>query len=106
KLHTTLIFFTLLRPPPSSTLFPYTTLFRSEGGVGPLRELDAADDGVLQPRLERRRAVGKGRPAVCHCLLKPRRAVGDPEEETVVAAQELPGWVEPRRRTAPGHMHG
>src|SRR5438445_5839447 len=27
------LFFSLLRPPPLSTLFPYTTLFRSSGGV-------------------------------------------------------------------------
>src|SRR5438034_3102913 len=24
----------MIRPPPSSTLFPYTTLFRSQGGMG------------------------------------------------------------------------
>src|SRR5690606_39972973 len=28
--HTTLLFTLLLRPPPRTTLFPYTTLFRSE----------------------------------------------------------------------------
>src|SRR5690242_21410488 len=28
-----LVFFLLLRPPPRSTLFPYTTLFRSLGGA-------------------------------------------------------------------------
>src|SRR5256885_10545568 len=28
----------MIRRPPRSTLFPYTTLFRSQGGVGPLRE--------------------------------------------------------------------
>src|SRR5690606_41219894 len=28
------IFFLLIRPPPRSTLFPYTTLFRSEMGDG------------------------------------------------------------------------
>src|SRR3712207_7348891 len=27
----------MIRRPPRSTLFPYTTLFRSEGGRGPLR---------------------------------------------------------------------
>src|SRR5262249_59739095 len=27
------LFFSLLRPPPTSTLFPYTTLFRSAPGV-------------------------------------------------------------------------
>src|SRR5438876_3287393 len=27
------MFFLLIRPPPRSTLFPYTTLFRSSGGL-------------------------------------------------------------------------
>src|SRR5438046_6105004 len=48
----------LLRPPPSSTLFPYTTLFRSEATVG-LRELDERPvpqgraGGVYPPSLRR-----------------------------------------------------
>src|SRR5947209_16243697 len=29
-----LLFFLMIRPPPISTLFPYTTLFRSHGGFG------------------------------------------------------------------------
>src|SRR5438034_4818366 len=28
----------MIRPPPESTLFPYTTLFRSEGEVEPARD--------------------------------------------------------------------
>src|SRR5689334_24503872 len=43
-------FFILIRPPPRSTLFPYTTLFRSE--VGDRR-----------PAAERPRAVRGGEPA-------------------------------------------
>src|SRR5687767_15443059 len=37
----------MLRPPPRSTLFPYTTLFRSEGCIG-MSEHDRAD--VLRER--------------------------------------------------------
>src|SRR5438874_10636298 len=40
-------FFLMIRPPPRSTLFPYTTLFRSSinsGGVGPM----LTGDAVLQ----------------------------------------------------------
>src|SRR5437870_7658846 len=40
----TLIFFFMLRPPPISTLFPYTTLFRSH----PPRGLDGAPVDLLQ----------------------------------------------------------
>src|SRR2546422_11720987 len=32
-LYTSLFFFLMIRRPPRSTLFPYTTLFRSVGGV-------------------------------------------------------------------------
>src|SRR5690606_42016267 len=35
-----LFFFLSLRRPPRSTLFPYTTLFRSEGGGNPVEELN------------------------------------------------------------------
>src|SRR5437773_8263948 len=48
-------FFLLIRPPPRSTLFPYTTLFRSKYGVGsrmPIKVtralLTAALDGSLR----------------------------------------------------------
>src|SRR5947207_8110407 len=32
----------MLRPPPRSTLFPYTTLFRSRVGIGPLQPVALA----------------------------------------------------------------
>src|SRR4029077_21293733 len=35
--HGTLLFFLMIRRPPRSTLFPYTTLFRSERHQGPPR---------------------------------------------------------------------
>src|SRR5204863_9020033 len=47
-----LFFFSLLRRPPRSTLFPYTTLFRSRTASGAPRRrgLDAPDEsGRLQP---------------------------------------------------------
>src|SRR3989442_10802261 len=40
----TLLFFLMIRRPPRSTLFPYTTLFRSvPGKVGRARHFDAGD---------------------------------------------------------------
>src|SRR2546427_5709617 len=42
-----LFFFLMIRRPPRSTLFPYTTLFRSVDPVGP------------EPHEERRRKAGK-----------------------------------------------
>src|SRR2546427_6977853 len=47
-------FFLMIRRPPRSTLFPYTTLFRSEAG-GPGRAEAAADPG-------RRKAAGRAHP--------------------------------------------
>src|SRR5947208_10724142 len=41
-----LFFFLLTRRPPRSTLFPYTTLFRSDDGVRDAHGLDAEDAGV------------------------------------------------------------
>src|SRR2546430_9724853 len=74
-------FFLMIRRPPRSTLFPYTTLFRS-GAVdrqelgpghmllGPLRERPAG-------RLGTARGVAPGGPAISHPLqTKPDRQVG------------------------------
>src|SRR5262245_64037450 len=43
------LFFLMIRHPPSSTLFPYTTLFRSEG-VGRARALRRGDRPRRDPR--------------------------------------------------------
>src|SRR5438132_10834025 len=57
---TYIFFFLLIRQPPRSTLFPYTTLFRS-----PQAHLDErtghALGGKPAPRGERRRAPGRDR---------------------------------------------
>src|SRR5438045_5138391 len=50
-----LFFFLLIRRPPRSTLFPYTTLFRSERGGGLVEDQDRRvleqDPGDRQPLL-------------------------------------------------------
>src|SRR5689334_23723469 len=55
-----LVFFLMIRRPPRSTLFPYTTLFRSDAG-----DRGAVEDSVLQARLlplqVRRRSEGARR---------------------------------------------
>src|SRR6267143_3635108 len=51
-----LFFFLMIRRPPRSTLFPYTTLFRSAATHETLshdrvrREVDRADDGLIARR--------------------------------------------------------
>src|SRR5205814_3318357 len=48
-----IFFFLMIRPPPRSTLFPYTTLFRSNQNEPQLRDENAHNDksvhGVLNP---------------------------------------------------------
>src|SRR2546430_15883093 len=51
-------FFLMIRRPPRSTLFPYTTLFRSEGG--PRRRLARAHPARHGELQERRGLTGTG----------------------------------------------
>src|SRR2546430_17484037 len=46
-----IFFFLMIRRPPRSTLFPYTTLFRSGGRGDLVRRGDAAERRALQPLL-------------------------------------------------------
>src|SRR5256885_13236945 len=48
-----LIFFLMIRRPPRSTLFPYTTLFRSHQPGAPQAQQDLLDVIVRQPLLLR-----------------------------------------------------
>src|SRR3712207_6820673 len=52
----------MIRRPPRSTLFPYTTLFRSDPGGGPLGAGQAAAHGQADPRAAPRRARLRRRP--------------------------------------------
>src|SRR4051812_50221408 len=60
--YTTLVFFffffLMIRRPPRSTLFPYTTLFRSLTALRRFRALPGDQPGNLHPR---RRSPGPGR---------------------------------------------
>src|SRR4051812_49655775 len=49
----TLLFFLLKRPPQSTTLFPYTTLFRSRFRLWPPRAVPRADRGSRSRRRAR-----------------------------------------------------
>src|SRR2546430_11556407 len=62
-------FFLMIRRPPRSTLFPYTTLFRSGDGAGHVRDLQREDrqaDQVRGGAVHRRglRVEQRGRDAV------------------------------------------
>src|SRR2546422_6223462 len=53
-----LFFFLMIRRPPRSTLFPYTTLFRSVGPAEPDARAAGADDLLDPQRLEGRARQG------------------------------------------------
>src|SRR5437762_11274821 len=62
-----LFFFLMIPRPPRSTLFPYTTLFRSSGSGGAMgRALTSSSTCALCPRVSQghSRATGRGRPLV------------------------------------------
>ena len=59
----------MIRRPPRSTLFPYTTLFRSRSPVGLLRaDRQVGDDDVDLGVLERLDHVDRGPGGLFHCF--------------------------------------
>src|SRR6267142_3625130 len=68
-------FFLMIRRPPRSTLFPYTTLFRSRGGLARRRSPRGADRprvrGAIAERVTPRAAARRGRArAGCHPIAR------------------------------------
>src|SRR2546430_12747088 len=61
----------MIRRPPRSTLFPYTTLFRSLGGRRFLTLLDRLLPGLLYRRLPRRRELLENLPGLPHRIHRP-----------------------------------
>src|SRR5689334_25305229 len=53
----TFFFFLMIRRPPRSTLFPYTTLFRSMPSRGSWLELEIDKKGVVYTRIDRKRKL-------------------------------------------------
>src|SRR5260370_21427988 len=105
----------MIRRPPRSTLFPYTTLFRSEDRPFPPAEAAARGDGDQQDRGQRHRDVG----ADAEVAQRERDAdeLGDDgqevEQEQVADAQpapepaeplvDQPGVLDPGYRAEPDH---
>src|SRR5688572_30996150 len=73
----------MIQPPPRSTLFPYTTLFRSEGGLVAAGRAHRRARGALLPaRHEGRRGLDLPRPAHDHRLPADRAPDLRSEEHT------------------------
>src|SRR5206468_10835800 len=82
--NTYLLSFRLLRRPPRSTLFPYTTLFRSNGTPGEVLQADsrlliAAGSGAVE--VEEVQPAGKPRMAAADWLRGRGVAAGGRSEE-------------------------
>src|SRR5439155_12953622 len=78
--HTPLFFFLITRPPPRSTLFPYTTLFRSHQQTA--RQPD--ESGLRQIRVFAQRY---GEPAQRHRGAEQHEHLGDLPEPAVIGAK-------------------
>src|SRR2546422_3371637 len=84
-------FFLMIRRPPRSTLFPYTTLFRSQAGTG---EIARAAHGVLDAR-RARVAVGalerlpRAARSATAGLVPPRRGERHPPARGILAPAAL-----------------
>src|SRR5688572_33350007 len=66
------VFFLMIRRPPRSTLFPYTTLFRSHVVDGEARFLEALK-GITEPQ-EKRRRIGH---AFIECFKEEAKGIQD-----------------------------
>src|SRR5271167_5071959 len=69
-----LFFFLMIRRPPRSTLFPYTTLFRSEPFRTSERMSECRDEGVRNDRSEEHTSELQSRfDLVCRLLLEKKK---------------------------------
>src|SRR5256885_12561507 len=96
----------MIRRPPRSTLFPYTTLFRSEGQILEQPALEAREGAVGLGQHPRRRALKKDRKSTrlnsshlvisyaVFCLKKKKK---HPLSSCAPTARPLAGWTSARR---------
>src|SRR5438045_4916642 len=73
-LHSRFLFFLMIRPPPRSTLFPYTTLFRSGSSLSPPRQPTPLFAFKPLPRSEEHTSELQSlRHLVCRLLLEKKK---------------------------------
>src|ERR1039457_7623158 len=85
-----LVFFLMIRRPPRSTLFPYTTLFRSGTNLRPPRgPLDSGSDSAVRPSRSEEHTSELQSPCnlVCRLLLE--------KNTIIITAQSLPDLTPP-----------
>src|SRR5256886_12951035 len=106
------LFFLMIRRPPRSTLFPYTTLFRSEGGRGDLHvrvhvwtptKLTAEQRALLEQMAkvrseEHTSELQSQSNLVCRLLLEKKKP-------GLATQQRLARELHPRNRQPPASSH-
>src|SRR5437016_9009665 len=80
------IFFLIIRRPPRSTLFPYTTLFRSHHGDHP-KDKHHRQSGGKECRSEERFSRNAETDLVCRLLLEKKKK--QEQKESQLAAKEV-----------------
>src|SRR5438093_8730627 len=83
----------MTRRPPRSTLFPYTTLFRSRGTILAVREVDAVDQRRLKARAMRHRDHTGSDRQILHQTETKRSLSGKRSEEHTSELQSLTNLV-------------
>src|SRR5256884_1367395 len=86
--HPFFFFFLMIRRPPRSTLFPYTTLFRSDGAVRPRCRDAGASPGLRRARSEEHTSELQSRlHLVCRLLLEKKKKIRRIEENLSKATE-------------------
>src|SRR6266849_8523964 len=89
------LFFLIIRRPPTSTLFPYTTLFRSIADRFPGGKSEHAFRGRIPPGDDAIRSEGHTSElqsrvdVVCRLLLETKKTLGKPRVPRLVGGQRL-----------------
>src|ERR1041384_8566469 len=96
-------FFLMIRRPPRSTLFPYTTLFRSRAGAGRGGEVEAVAPGAPDQRIDARSEEHTSELQslaylVCRLLLDKKKIE---KHVRVISKTATPLSDTPRRNTKP-----
>src|SRR5256884_3546946 len=86
-------FFLMIRRPPRSTLFPYTTLFRSPVGLSGLLRRIGRDPGVQRPAaahgvIERAQALGERGPGIRAVMIEDVDVIDSHATQALVEARE------------------
>src|SRR5436853_1719185 len=104
------LFFLMIRRPPRSTLFPYTTLFRSRGtpaGRPPARRRAPLPLGREEERSEEHTSELQSlRHLVCRLLLEKKNVVTEHPREDLLVLREVVTGATDQAQDRPRHPYG